>query len=338
MLNLGIIGTNWITHEFVEAALKSEEYQLTAVYSRHEAKARRFADHYSNAGELLLFTDLEAFFQSSEIDVVYIASPNSLHYEQAKKAMEAGKNVIVEKPIASNSRELKELINLSEDKEVFMFEAARHLHEVNFQTVKKLLAEDKSKIIGANLTFMKYSSRYDAYLEGTNPNIFSATYSGGALMDLGVYLIYAAVDWFGRPDEVVYFDRKLDTGVDVMGTLIFRYPTFDVTMMTGKHANSYLPSEIYLTDGTIRLDAVNSIEEILYEKRKSDGTVEHSLAVQPEENPMIDEARAFSQIITHPYGVKEQKRYQDWIGLCREVHEIMTTIREQNDIVFEADK
>ncbi len=64
---------------------------------------------------------------------------------------------------------------------------------------------------------MKYSSRYDQVLDGEEPNIFSTHFSGGALMDLGVYLVYAAVAWFGMPKEVHYFPRKISTGVDGLG-------------------------------------------------------------------------------------------------------------------------
>ncbi|MGY3765918.1 Gfo/Idh/MocA family protein [Vagococcus vulneris] len=337
MLNLGIIGTNWITHQFVDAAIESGEYRLKGVYSRHERKAFDFAERYPNSEDIIFGTDLDRFLSCSEIDVVYIASPNSLHFSQAKAAIKAGKHVIVEKPIAATHHELKELIHLAEKHHVFIFEGARHMHERNFHKVKEL-TKNHSKLLGANLNFMKYSSRYDAYLNGENPNIFSAKFSGGALMDLGVYLIYAAVEWFGAPDEVKYFDQKLTSGVDVMGTMIFRYPTFDITMMTGKHADSYLPSEIYLTDGTIRLDAVNSINQITREVRTSTGIESKELAENTDTNPMIDEAKAFSRVINHPDSISSKADYKHWLDVALTVHEIMTTIRKQNGIVFEADK
>ena len=83
MLKLGIIGTGAISHHFIEAAHTSGKYQLVAVYSRKIETAEKFASHYHN---ILLFDKLEDFFNSS-FDVVYIASPNSLHYVQAKLAL-----------------------------------------------------------------------------------------------------------------------------------------------------------------------------------------------------------------------------------------------------------
>lgn len=337
MLNLGIIGTNWITHEFVGAATTSGEYQLSAVYSRNEDKAKEFASKYPNAKSVIASTDLVEFFHLEEIDVIYIASPNSLHYEQAKGAIEAGKHVIVEKPAVSRLEELEELIDLAEEKEVFYFEAARHIHEENFKRVAVML-KNREDILGANLNFMKYSSRYDAVLRGEEPNIFSPRFSGGALMDLGVYLVYTAISWFGKPKENFYFNQKLPTGVDGLGTMIFRYDGFDVTMMIGKNADSYLPSEIYLSDSTICLDAINSIQEIKVKKREDKELVELNYGETNSENPMIEEAIAFSEVINQPMNVEQQKKYQDWIQLAKEVHYVMESLRTQTGIVFDADK
>ena len=99
MLALGVIGTNWISHQFVEAALASGKYQLKGVYSRKLATAEEFGAKYD--GECFYETDLDKFF-ARDFDVVYIASPNSLHFAQAKVALLAGKHVIVEKPAFSN--------------------------------------------------------------------------------------------------------------------------------------------------------------------------------------------------------------------------------------------
>lgn len=337
MLNLGIIGTNWITHEFVKAAITSEEYQLKAVYSRSEGRAKKFAEKYENHEQITIETDLSTFYKLDNIDVIYIASPNSLHYEQAKGAIEAGKHVIVEKPAVSRLAELEELIDLAEEKEVFYFEAARNIHEDNYERVRALV-KDRHDIVGANLNFMKYSSRYDAVLRGEEPNIFSPKFSGGALMDLGVYLVYTAIGWFGKPNESFYFNQKLVTEVDGLGTMILRYDDFDVTMTTGKNADSYLPSEVYLSDSTICLDAVNSIQEIKVKKREAGKLVELNYGNPKLENPMIEEAIAFSQVIQNPMSVEQQKKYQKWIQLAKEVHEVMEDLRKQSGIVFEADK
>ncbi|MGX4686946.1 Gfo/Idh/MocA family protein [Vagococcus sp. JNUCC 83] len=336
MLKLGVIGTNWITHAFVNAALQSQEYQLSAVYSRTKGKAEKFASKYDDAENIHIITELSELCELDEVDVVYIASPNSLHYEQARLLMSHNKHVIVEKPAVSTLEELEELIELAEEKEVFFFEAARHIHEENFQRVASFL-KNRDDILGANLTFMKYSSRYDALLRGEEPNIFSSKYSGGALMDLGVYLVYTAVAWFGRPASVFYFNQKLPTDVDGLGTMIFRYETFDVTMTVGKNADSFLPSEIYLSDSTLCLDAVNSIGSIIQKKRENSQLTEIDFGAEKTEIVMLEEARAFANIMVNPMGIKQQKVYQDWVQLARDVHGLMETMRKESDIIFAAD-
>lgn len=103
MVRFGIVGTNWITERFLKAALQVEDFQLTAVYSRTEEKAKEFAAKY---GVERTFTDLKTMAASGEIDAVYIASPNSLHAEQSILFMKNNVHVLCEKPVASNTKEL----------------------------------------------------------------------------------------------------------------------------------------------------------------------------------------------------------------------------------------
>lgn len=331
MLRLGIIGTNWITDQFVQAALETKRYVCIGVYSRRLATAQAFGEKY---GATLFEDDLTRFFASEELDVIYIASPNSLHFTQAKQAIEHGKHVIVEKPAVANEREWDELVTLAEQHGVKMFEAARHIHEENFKKVAELIHE-MDEIVAANFSFMKYSSRFDDVRAGQEPNIFSPHFSGGALMDLGVYLIYAAVSWFGEPEEAYYFANKLATGVDGTGHIILRYPTFDVNLMTGKVGHSELPSEIIGYDQTIRLNATNSIEKIERYDRTS-GEYE-TIPVTKETNPMVEEANAFADVMTHLDDETIQAAYRKWLVLGQQVHRLMYQLRQQADLKFDVD-
>ena len=331
MIHLGIIGTNWITDQFVQAAHETGRYQLTAVYSRKLATAQSFAEKY---GEVTCVDDLTAFFQLEELDTVYIASPNSLHFEQAKQGILSGKNVIVEKPAFSTPSEMAEIIELANENQVLFFEAARNIHEKSFDTIASVLTEH-GNIIGANFTYMKYSSRYDAVLAGEEPNIFSPHFSGGALVDLGVYPVYAALAWFGRPQNVYYFARKIMTGVDGIGTIILRYETFDVTIQTGKIGNSDLKSEIYFENGTLELNAVNAIEQAVFYDRTNNETV---LPVTAQANPMVEEAADFAEVIENKVDPQLGARYEEWIELARDVNEAIYLMRKHAEISFDADK
>lgn len=332
MIHLGIIGTNWISHQFVKAALETKRYDLAAVYSRKLETAQQFGKEY---GDVEYATDLKTFFSIAHMDTIYIASPNSLHFEQAKQAILAKKNVIVEKPAFSTTEEMAEIIELANQQKVFFFEAARNIHEKSFKKIADLLPL-KNQIIGANFTYMKYSSRYDQVLDGQEPNIFSPHFSGGAIMDLGVYLVYAAVGWFGLPNESHYFARKLPTEVDGIGTAILRYDLFDVTLQTGKNADAFLDSEIYFDGGTLILDSVNAISRAEYHDRNHQETDVIDITV--EENPMIEEAHDFADILENPNDKTLGVQYEEWVELSRNVNKVLSALRKSAGIVFDADQ
>ena len=258
-----------------------------------------------------------------------------MHFEQAKQAILAGKNVIVEKPAFSTPAEMDEIIELANQKQVFFFEAARNIHEQAFKTVADFLPL-KDHILGADFSFMKYSSRYDQVLDGEEPNIFSPHFSGGALADLGVYPIYAALAWFGMPNESLYFDKKIRTGVDGLGTGILRYDDFDVTIRTGKITDSFQASEIYLTNGTLVLNAVNSIDEAVFHDREH--TRREKLSVHQLENPMVEEANDFAKVIMNPTDRELGTFYEEWVELARNVNQVIYDMRKSAGIIFDADK
>ncbi|SQA97699.1 1,5-anhydro-D-fructose reductase [Cedecea neteri] len=107
MIRFAVIGTNWITRQFVDAAHESGKYKLTAVYSRSLEQAQTFANDYPVEH---LFTSLDELAKSDVIDAVYIASPNSLHGPQSLLFLSHKKHVICEKPLASNLAEVEAAI------------------------------------------------------------------------------------------------------------------------------------------------------------------------------------------------------------------------------------
>lgn len=328
MLKLGIIGTNWITAQFVDAAQASGKYTLSAVYSRRVQTAQEFAAKENPAADL--FTDLEKFFSSSSFDTVYIASPNSLHAQQVIAALEAGKNVIVEKPMVASKSELAAVTAaVTAHPQQFLFEAARHLYEPNFALVKDFV--DSHAISGATMTYMKYSSKYDAYLAGKEPNVFTTKFAGGALMDLGVYLVYAALAWFGVPQKASYAPAILDSGVDGSGCLHLDYDGFGVNLICGKTTQSFLPSEIYTGKETLVIDAPESISSI--EHRAPDHKPEQ-LAGKQDKNPMIREAGFFADAINNKDYAARDKQF----ALAQQVHTLICNVRAQAGIVFPSDK
>lgn len=322
------MGTNWITDSFIEGAINSGEWNLTAVYSRTEEKARAFGEKY---GELTYFTDIEEMGKSDALDAVYIASPNALHYQHAVSLLKNKKHVIVEKPIFSTVAELEHAHQIARENNVFLFEAARHIQEPNFKRLQENI-EKVGTIHGATLAYMKYSSRYDQVLNGEEPNIFSLKFSGGSIVDLGVYPLYSAITLFGEPVKATYFATKLPTGVDGLGPIILEYPTFNITIIQGKNSQSFLPSEIYGQKGTLIVDPLTGIEKITFYDNATKEETE--LAGSVVANDMQFEAAEFARIIEQ----SDRDTYEYLADLSLKVLRVSNELRHQNDIWFDAEK
>ncbi len=230
MLHLATIGSGSIVDLFLDAVKKTEGITLEAVYSRTKERAAEFAEkHGAEKG----FSDLDAMLADGKIDCVYVASPNSLHYGYAKKALLAGKHVICEKPFVGSAAEAGELFALASEKKVFLMEAITVLHMPNFKCVREWLSEI-GPVRLANFNYSQYSSRYDAYLDGRITNVFNPEFAGGALMDINVYNLHAAAGLFGAPEDACYFANRGFNGIDCSGTAVLSYDGFVCTCMGAK--------------------------------------------------------------------------------------------------------
>ena len=328
-LKLGVIGTGWISRNFIDGAIATGKYEFSAVYTRRLETGVSFTEDFHHID---IFDEL-ADMLASDLDVVYIASPNSLHFSQAKSAILSGKHVIVEKPAFSNPTELDEIVKLAAINKVLCFEAARNLHEQSFDVIRQFL-QDKT-IIGADFTYAKYSSRMPALLAGELPNKFNPAFSGGLLADLGVYLLYAAHAFFGKPKYATYKAQLLDSGVDLSGIGILSYNGFDVAIKTGGHYNSFVPCEIFTTTGTLVLDAVNAIKYARF--ISLDGTT-YELPIKTSPNNMQEEALDFANIMLDPDTRENFDKYEEWLNLAINVAETSYAMRESAGIKFDADQ
>ena len=152
-MKLAIIGTGMIVNEGALPALKEvPEIETTAIFARPKSrdKAEKLAAEYSIPK---IFTDYDELLADAEIDFVYIGLVNSVHYEYTKKALSAGKNVIVEKPFATKATEVEEIKNLALEKKLYVFEAVTTLHLPNFSAIKEKLPElGKIRAVTANFS------------------------------------------------------------------------------------------------------------------------------------------------------------------------------------------
>jgi predicted dehydrogenase len=328
MINYGTVGTSWITHSFIQAAQLSKQWNLAAVYSRTEDTGRELADIY---GAQHFYTNMDEMAASPDIDAVYIASPNSLHFEQALTFLKNKKHVICEKPIFSNSKELEAAFQTAEDNGVYLFEAIRNIHTPNFKILKEKL-HLAGTLRSTILPYIQYSSRYDKFLEGEEPNIFSAKYSGGALVDLGVYPLYLAVGLFGEPEKVTYHPILLRSGVDGSGTLVLEYNDFLCTILCSKVSHSTIACEIHGESGTFVLEDAAPISQIkFFDSHTKEGQV---FSVRQEEQDMVYECINIADIIAS----KKDNEYEALKNWSKIVLRVTEEARRQNNIVFDAEK
>ncbi|WP_423840948.1 Gfo/Idh/MocA family oxidoreductase [Vibrio mytili] len=324
MYKLAVIGTNWISDQFVSAAIQTGQFCLKAVYSRDLEKARAFGISYNAEA---FYDRLESLANDPEVDAVYIASPNSLHAPQAMQMLTAGKHVICEKPLASNYPLAQQMFECAEENNVVLFEAFMTPYTPNFSVLKSSL-ERISPLRHATISYCQYSSRYQKYLNGENPNTFNPDFSNGSIMDIGYYCVGAAIELFGEPHQVKASAYLLSSGVDGCGSVTLTYNGFNVNLLHSKVSDSLIPSEFQGEQGSVLVDMISigrSVERVLRGQEKETLT-------QPQvENPMFYEAQAFAQQIK--LGVMEKDAKQRSLLIAK----VLTEIRKQTGVIFPED-
>ena len=253
-MNLCAIGTSTITRTMMKEFLRSDVLQPMAVCSRDLERGRAFAAEF---GISSVYTDMDEMLRSPDIDIVYVASPNSVHYRQAKAALLAGKHVICEKPFTSTVAETDELIGIAKEKGLFLFEAITTAHHPHYAWVRQQLpCLGKLKLVSA--TFCQYSSRYPALLQGKATPVLDHAFAGGALMDINLYNIHFAVGLFGKPQRVHYFPNRHETGVDISGIVILEYPGFVCQCTGAKDSSAINGIQVIGEDGLVAVTPIAS--------------------------------------------------------------------------------
>ncbi|UJF31339.1 Gfo/Idh/MocA family protein [Paenibacillus hexagrammi] len=327
MIRFGVIGTNWITEEFIQSASETGQFELCAVYSRTEDKAKEFAGKFHIT---YTYTDLQAFAQSDEFDAVYIASPNSMHAEQSILCMNHGKHVLCEKPAASNAAELQAVIEAAKSNQVVFMEALKSTLLPNFRVIQDHLHK-LGPIRRYFASYCQYSSRYDAYKQGNVLNAFKPELSNGSLMDLGVYCLYPLAVLFGKPERLQAHAFMLESGVDGQGSLLLSYPNMDAVVMHSKISSSYLPAEIHGEAGTMIIDSINIPSQVEIHYRG--GEVEKLTQPQSDKS-MMYEAAEFIRLIKE--GQQESSVNSHAASLL--TAQLLEEARKQIGLVFPADQ
>ena len=211
----GIIGTGGIAKAFTEDIKRIKNHRVSAVLSRSIKTANAFSSElqYCNG-----FDDMDLFLNDSNIDAVYVATPNTFHCQQTIKSLNAGIPVLCEKPFSMNRKEAELMVKTSEDNRVALLEGMwmRYLPHINL-----ILKVSSEGTIG---DIESVSACHGQNLRNsTNPRLWTKELGGGALLDLGIYVVSFVHMVLGIPKDIVAKSVFIDQGVDAKTSMIFKY-------------------------------------------------------------------------------------------------------------------
>ncbi len=274
------------------------------------------------------YSDFDLMLAEADIDTVYVAVPNSIHHDFARRALLAGKNAIVEKPLVSNVEEARDLAAIARSRDLLLYEAISTLYLPNYLRIRELLPQiGDVKVVSLN--YSQYSSRYDAFRSGSVLPAFDPACSGGAMMDLGLYNVHYAMGLFGAPVAARY-RANVEKGIDTSGVMELDYPSFKVTSVAAKDCAAPARIVIQGTKGYILQDTpANNCGPVTL--HLNDGT--ESVCSENPEYQWESEFRAFMAGID----AHDAEGCYRMLDHSVAVSDVMTTARRAAGIRFAAD-
>lgn len=258
-MRVGIIGAGWIAEKAAITLNGLKECECYAIASRSLEKAEAFAQKWNMPKAYGSYAELIA---DEEVDLIYVATPHSHHYDVTKEALMAGKPCLVEKAFMANYRQAKEIVDLAHERKVFLAEAIWTRYQPALKMVNDLIWSGRigtPRLLTATL----------GYSMGDKPRIMRADLCGGALLDLGVYCLNFARMFC--PADIVSMEGqcvKSDTGMDLTNaiTLILA----DGMLCNLQSSASCVGDNIGViagTDGNLIIDNVNNPQKITVNTR-----------------------------------------------------------------------
>ena len=211
----GILGCGKIAKKFAADLDLTTNTTKIAVASRDSERSREFASAY---GFPVAYGSYEELVRDPDIDVVYIATPHSHHYEQTLLCLNHGKAVLCEKAFAVNLQQAKKMVALAKEKKLFLMEAVWTAFLPHFKKLRELLKDSKAGEINSYLS--NFGFRPD---QPVAPRLFDPALAGGTLLDIGIYNVFMAMEVLGRPDQVDAVMMPTKEGVDQQLAVTFRY-------------------------------------------------------------------------------------------------------------------
>ena len=222
-MKLAILGPGRIADKVTQTLVQMPEIECYAVASRTPGKAEAFAKKY---GFSKAYTNYREMLCDPEVELVYITTPHSHHYEQMKLCLEHGKHVICEKAFTINAEQARKIRDLAAEKGLYVAEAIWTRYMPSRQMINEIIC---SGVIGSVNTLTANLSYNIAY----KSRIMEPALAGGALLDIGIYGLNFALMHFG--DEIDRIESSVqltETGVDAMETITVFYKDGRMAVLT----------------------------------------------------------------------------------------------------------
>ncbi len=236
-INIAIVGTGKIANTYVKVFKNAQNVNVYAVQAISKEEAQAFADKYDI--EKAYSTPAETI-NDENVDLVYIATPHTLHYDMSKLFLEAGKNVLCEKPVTLNAKEAEELYKIAKEKNLFFSEAMWTRFLPVTKTIRDLL--DNGRI--GNIKFITASTAGNAM---HNERMTSPELAGGMLLDCGIYVITSIFMLLGENYKDFSTSCVLsDKGVDLRSITTLNYEN-DITATMFMSMESHFENKITIS-------------------------------------------------------------------------------------------
>lgn len=273
----GILGTGYIARRFASDLKLAEGAVLTAIGSRSVSSAQQFADEYSVPNYFGSYEELAA---CDEVDVVYVATPHTLHHQNTLMCLNHGKAVLCEKPFAINSRDTEEMIALAQHKKLFLMDALWTKFHPHYKTMLELV--DNGTLGDVKLVLSNFG--YVVTPEHST-RLLDPALGGGSILDIGIYNIFTTLDVLGVPDDISVKIVATDKGIDEQCSVIFSYnngamaslfSTFRTALATeaevcGTKARVKLTPDFYTASSNVELYADGTQKDIEVERESGFG-------------------------------------------------------------------
>src|SRR6187549_462241 len=242
----GILGCGRIARKFAADLLLIDDAELTAIASRNKETLEPFAKDFPCKH---LHNNYEALAVNDEVDVIYVATPHSHHYEHTMLCLNHNKAVLCEKAFAINSRQASEMIKTAKERKIFLMEALwtkflPHYKKLQELLKQKTLGDIKSVLVNFGFkTTVNHPQR-----------LFDPLLGGGTLLDIGIYNVFITISVLGKPDSIEATMTPSPTGVDQQIAVLFKYESGAMAQLFSSFTtNLPIQAEINGTEGCITL-------------------------------------------------------------------------------------